>query len=156
MVCGSQGADGSMNACPCNCQWRSGQRGQLVALIAAVLRWSRKDNHGGHHANNVGKMQIHVLLSAHAYRQHEIFFMCLMKFSLNNEEGGCIFTVRTVRTWPDIWVRWTNLFPALLLLMPGVSGHPAQVQMKFSLSLSGNPTHCCPPVASTAPVTLQS
>lgn len=33
---------------------------------------------GGHHANNMSKMLIHVLMSAHAYRLHESFFFYVL------------------------------------------------------------------------------
>lgn len=64
--------------------------------------WARSQPCSGGQGRTIGevimqimrvKMQICVLMSAHAYRRHEmVFFMCLMKFSLNNEEASCIFS----------------------------------------------------------------
>lgn len=73
--------------------------------------WARSQPCSGGQGRTIGevimqimrvKMQIRVFMSAHAYRQHEMcvwfFFMCLMKFSLNNEEASCSLSSS------DIWV----------------------------------------------------
>lgn len=76
-----------------------------------------------------------------------------MKFSENNEEGSCVLAA--LERGP-ILGRLSRVANIEQNSLPGVSDHPAQaLQMKFSLSPSGKPTHCCPPVAWTAPVTPQ-
>lgn len=74
-------------------------------------------------------------------------------------------TVKTLNQQLQIWYYKTVEHVQLVNIKNGLSSeelpvlhtHPAHVeQMKFSLSVSGKPTHCCPPVASMAPVKPQS